>query len=231
MAAVLLAGSAISSVQAAEVVADPACCRKPKPCNSCCPPPPRTACASPCPDPCQQQCRKVGPIRRFFQRICHKDRCCPPVAVAAGPPVLIHVSPVSSPCPPAMTASPAMVAPSSAPAPFSAPPSPPASISPFPSANSSMSRTSPPPAAAPIPVRPERIASLEKTRANSSLFTLVSDGQERQVLKTSADDQRRIRANLPAGTWHVYAQGTSGDKVYRGKLNVRETGLVTLRMN
>ena len=94
-----------------------------------------------------------------------------------------------------------------------------------------MSRTSPPPAAAPIPVRPDRIASLEKPRANSSLFTLVSEGQERQVLKTSADDQGRIRANLPAGTWHVYAQGTSGDKVYRGKLNVRETGLVTLRMN
>lgn len=236
LACALLAALAGGAVRAGEVAADPVCCHKA-----------RTSCCAPCGDPC---CQQVGPIRRFFRRVFHKDCCqpavvaapvmvapvCPPVVVA--PPPVRPVVPVYPPAPRAFPAAPpaAIAAPEAPPMPV-APPAPPA---PFPGASSSY-RRDPAPPAPPPPIRFERIASragessapVTTVRAKIDepgyQVTLVHAGNQqlRRSVRTSADGW--FSADLTPGVWYVYYHGERGS-VYRGQLQVTQPQVVRVRL-
>ncbi|MFO0927949.1 MAG: hypothetical protein U0736_13060 [Gemmataceae bacterium] len=228
--ALLLAALAVPTVRAAEVPADPVCCHKKQascyqPCNPCCPP--------------------VGPVRRFFRRVFHKDCCPQPVIVA---PAVVAAPVVAPVCPPPIAVAPRPVvpaypAPAAPPASIAAPEPPPmpaAPTAPFPSASSSYRRDPVPPQPAP-PIRFERIASragessapVTTVRAKVDepgyRVTLVhaANQQVRRTAQTSADGW--FAADLTPGVWYVYYHGDRGS-VYRGQLQVTQPQVVRVRL-
>jgi hypothetical protein len=213
--ALVVAALVASPAAAGEVVGELVFCHKKK-CQSCAP---ATACYDPCCDPC-----KVGPIRRFF-RGCHRKPCakpCCPPAPACCPPAPALVIP-GGPVAPAQ-----VIVPATPPAGFAPPAPAPANVPPppvFPGTGSSLRRSGTlTPPVAPPPVRADRIANHA-----AAPITLVHS-EKRSQERAATDEDGRFRATLAVGTWHIYSKDVEGKQVYRGKLEVREAGLITVRM-
>lgn len=230
--ALLLGAMAIPAAPAGEVEAVPVYCNKrcKQPC--CAPPAPVvTACKDPC-DRCN-----VGPIRRWLRGCFRKPckPCAPPCPAPCAPvlavptPIVAAPIPVPAPAPFPSAPPPASIGGPAAPSPFP-PAAPPTPV--VPSGNA-IRRSD---YSTPLPIRADRIAStggVSTTRAKvdpAVQVTLVSSRREEPHQKTITDDGGRFRANLTAGTWFVYARNEEGRNIYRGKLEVRENGYITVRM-
>jgi hypothetical protein len=85
----------------------------------------------------------------------------------------------------------------------------------------------------PPPVRADRIASagnnVTRAKVDTGIpVTLVHADRKTQSKAVAQEGQ--FQAQLTSGTWHIYAKESDGKQVYRGKIDVRDAGPVTVRL-